>query len=96
MSDHYGPWLLFDSEDESLIPERDSENNYHVRGRQQACKLYNLYVRKLKDILIYYSNFKSLKRMDWRECVVPAALVIPAPIVYILVVVLKTFVIGGC
>ena len=52
-----------------------------------------------REIFIYFSNLNEynlnkLTRINWRASLVPAAAVIPAPIAYIKVVVVKKFVVG--
>ncbi len=39
-------------------------------------------------------NLNTLTRINWRASLVPAAAVIPAPIVYIIIVVVKKLVVG--
>ncbi|KAK8660451.1 hypothetical protein V6N13_051377 [Hibiscus sabdariffa] len=53
-------------------------NNYHIQGRQQVRKLPN----------------PDTGRIHWRASLVPAAAVIPAPIVYLKVVAVKKLVVG--
>ena len=63
------------------IPIRgDSDNKYR-------CKFKWFYDRN-------ENNLKNLSRNNWRASLVPAAAVIPAPIVYIKVVVVKKLVVG--
>ena len=79
-------------------------NGYHIQGRQQGRKLTNPDTgsqwQKITILnLLRFGNWneynlKALAMIHWRESLVPAAAVIPAPVAYIKVAAVKKLVVG--
>ena len=67
--------------------------NYPIPIRGGSDKKYQCRTLMVYDIWNEY-NLKTLTRNNWRASLVPAAAVIPAPIVYIKVVAVKKLVVG--
>src|SRR5258707_15086432 len=99
------PWLQRVTENKGSIPEREPEKRLpHPRkaaGTQITHSRHGEVVTKNNEMILSEAhhrneyNLNPLTRIYWRTSLVPAAAVIPAPIVYIKVVVVKKLVVGS-